>query len=84
MKGRSYYRDINLYFAYYFIFCILYYKQLFSSGPDFFNEIICEKTTNTNFNLTEFGKKNYYIEKKGNGYAIGTVQKGELWVTEAI
>ena len=62
---------IILYFAFY----IKQYKQWFSSGPDFFNETICEKTTNTNFNLTEFGKKNYYIEKKGNGYAIGTVEK---------
>ena len=43
--GKSYYRDINLYFVY-----DKKYKQWFTSGPDFFNEAICEKVTNRNFN----------------------------------
>ena len=64
--GKSYYRDINFYFVY-----DKQYKQWFTSGPDFFNETICEKVTNRNFNLKAFGKNIYYTEKKGNGYAIG-------------
>ena len=68
--GRSYYRDINLYFAY-----DRQNKQWFSSGTDFFNEAICEKVTNKNFILRQFGKKIYYTEKKGNGYAIGHVDQ---------
>ena len=72
--GKSYYRDINLYFVY-----DKQYKQWFTSGPDFFNEAICEKVTNRNFNLRVFGKKNFYTGKKGNGYAIGHVdQRGAL------
>ena len=63
--GKSYYRDINLYFVY-----DKQYKQWFTSGSDFFNEVICEKVTNRNFNLKVFEKKIYYTEKKGNGYAI--------------
>ena len=43
--GKSCYRDINLYFGY-----NKQYKQWFTSGPDFFNEAICEKVTNRNFN----------------------------------
>ena len=71
--GRSYYRDINL--------CFVYDRQnkqwnwFFSSGTDFFNEAICEKVTNRNFNLRDFVKNNYYTKKKGNGYAIGHVDQ---------
>ena len=64
--GRYYYRDINLYFVY-----DRQNKQWFSSGNDFFNEAICEKATSRSFILKEFGKKFYYTEKKGNGYAMG-------------
>ena len=64
--GKAYYRDINLYFVY-----DKQYKQWFSSGPEFFNEAICEKVRNKNFNLKAFAKKYYHDEKKGNGYAIG-------------
>ena len=72
--GCSYYRDINLYFVY-----DTQYKQWFSSRTDLFNEAICKKATNRKFNLIEFGKKFHYTEKKGNGYAIGTiVQKRAL------
>ena len=49
--GKSYYRDINLYFVY-----DKQYKQWFTSGPVFFNEAICEKVTNRNFNLKAFEK----------------------------
>ena len=47
--GKSYYRDINLLFVY-----DTKYKQWFTSGPEFYNEAICEKTTNKNFNLKAF------------------------------
>ena len=68
--GRSYYRDIHLYFAY-----DRQNKQWFSSGTNFFNAAICEKVTNRSFILREFGKKNYYTKKKGNGCAIGHVDQ---------
>ena len=45
------------------------------SGNDFFNGAICNKATNRNFNLREFATKFYYTEKKGNGYAIGTIEQ---------
>ena len=63
---KAYYRDINLYFVY-----DTQYKQWFSSGPEFFNGAICEKVRNKNFNLKAFARQYYYVEKKGNGYAIG-------------
>ena len=64
--GKAYSRDINLYFVY-----DTQYKQWFTSGPEFFDKVICEKTTNKNFNLKAFAKKYYYDEKKGNGSANG-------------
>ena len=64
--GKAYYRDINLYFVY-----DKQYKQWFSSGPEFFNEAICEKVRNKKFNLKAFARQYYDVEKKGNGYAIG-------------
>ena len=51
------------------------YKQWFSSGTDFFNEAICNKATNRNFNLREFANKFYYTKKKGNGYTIRTIEQ---------
>ena len=68
--GRAYYRDINFYFVY-----DTQYKQWFSSGPGFFNEAICEKVRNKNFNLKAFAKKYYHDEKKGNGYATGHINQ---------
>ena len=68
--GKCYYRDINLYFIY-----DKQYKLWSTSGPDFFKMRICENVTNANFNLKAFGKKIYYKEKKGNGYAIGHVDQ---------
>ena len=56
--GKSYYRDINLYFTY-----DTQYKQWFISGPNFCNEEICEKVTNRNFDLKAFGKK-FIIPKR--------------------
>ena len=41
------------------------------TGPEFFNEAICEKVRNKNFNLKAFARQYYHVEKKGNGYAIG-------------
>ena len=71
MLGRgggeeAYYTDLNLYFVY-----NTQNKQWFSSGPEFFNEAICEKVRNKNFNLKAFARQYYYVEKKGNDYAIG-------------
>ena len=51
------------------------YKQWFSSATDFFNEAIFNKATNRNFNLRAFAKKIYYTKKKGNAYAIGTIEQ---------
>ena len=65
MGGKAYYRDINLYFVY-----NTQYKKWFSSGPEFFNEAICEKVRNKNFNLKAIAGQYYDVEKKGNGYAI--------------
>ena len=64
--GKAYYRDINLLYVY-----DKQNKQWFTSGPEFFNETICEKVRNTNFNLKVFAIQHYHVEKKGNGYAIG-------------
>ena len=41
--GKTYYRDINLYFVY-----NTQYEQWFTSGSEFFNKAICEKATNKN------------------------------------
>ena len=46
-------------------------KQWLTSGPEFFNEAICEKVRNKNFNWTAFARQYYYVDKKGYGYAIG-------------
>ena len=64
--GKYYYRDINLFFVY-----DQANKQWFTSGAEFFNEAIWEKVRNKNFNLTAFARQYYYVDKKGNGYAIG-------------
>ena len=64
--GKAYYRDINLYFVY-----DKQNKQWFTSGPEFFNEAICEKVRNKNFNLKVFARQYYHVEIKGNYYAIG-------------
>ena len=53
------------------MYTIDHIKKWFSSGPEFFNEAICEKVRNKNFNLKAFGRQYYHVEKKGNGYAIG-------------
>ena len=77
--GRSYHRDINLYFVY-----DRQNKQWFSSGTDFFDEAICEKVTNRSFILREFGK-NFIIPKiKEMTMQLDMLIKGELWVIEAI
>ena len=70
--GKSYYRDINLYFVY-----DKQYKQWFTSGHDFFNEAICEKVTNRNFNLKAFGK---IIPKRKEITMQLVMNKGKLWV----
>ena len=67
---EAYYTDLNLYFVY-----NTQNKQWFSSGPEFFNEAICEKVRNKNFNLKAFARQYYYVEKKGNGYAIGHIDQ---------
>ena len=33
------------------------------------------KSKNKNFNLKAFARKYYYVEKKGNGYAIGHIDQ---------
>ena len=77
--GRSYYRDINLFFVY-----DRQNKQWFSSGTDFFNEAICEKVTNRSFILREFGKKFIIPKRKEMAMQWDMLTKGELWVIEAI
>ena len=72
---KSYYRDINLYFIY-----DKQYKQWFTSGPDFFNETICEKLINKNFNLTALGKKIIIPKRKETAMQLVMWIKGELWV----
>ena len=57
--GKAYYRDINLYFVY-----DKQYKQWFSSGPKFFNEAICEKVRNKNFNFKAFARQYYHVDKR--------------------
>ena len=69
LGGKAYYRDMNLYFVY-----DTQNKQWFSCGPEFFNEAICEKVGNKNFNLKAFARQ-YYVEKKGNGYAVGHIDQ---------
>ena len=67
---KAYYRDINLHFVY-----DKQNKQWFSSGPELFNEAICEKVRNRNFSLKEFATKYYQVDKKGNGYVIGDINQ---------
>ena len=64
--GKAYYRDINLLYLY-----DKQNKQWFTSGPELFNEAICEKVRNKNFNLKAFALQYYHVDEKGNGYAIG-------------
>ena len=64
--GKNYYRDLNLFYVYDTV-----NKQWFTSGSEFFNEAICEKVRNKNFNLTAFARQYCCVDKKGNGYAIG-------------
>ena len=64
--GKTYYRDINLLYV-----NDKQIKQWFTSGPEFFNEAICEKVRNKKFNLKAFGLQYYHVENRGNGYAIG-------------
>ena len=77
--GKAYYRDINLCFV-----KDKRYKQWFSSGPEFFNEAICEKVRNKKFNLKAFARQYYDVEKKGNGYAIGHLDQEKVWGIETI
>ena len=77
--GKAYYRDINLYFAY-----DTQYKQWFSSGPKFFNEAICEKVRNKNFNLKAFAIQYYHVEKKEMAMQLVICIKGKLWGIEDI
>ena len=63
---KAYHRDINLYFVF-----DKQRKQWFSPQPEFFNEAICKKVRNKNFNLKAFARQYYNVEKKGSGYAIG-------------
>ena len=78
--GKASYRDINLYFVY-----NRQYKQWFSSGPEFFNEAICEKVKNKNFNLKAFARQYYHVEKNRNGYAISHLdQKKALGNRESL
>ena len=73
-------RDINLYFVY-----NRQYQQWFSSGPEFFNEAICEKVKNKNFNLKAFARQYYHVEKNRNGYAISHLdQKKALGNRESL
>ena len=57
--GKAYYRDVNLLYVY-----DKQNKQWFTSGPEFFNEAICEKVRNKNFNLKGFAIQHYHVEKK--------------------
>ena len=50
----------------------------------FFNEAICKKATNRNFNLREFGKKIIMPKRKEIAMQLELLNKGELWVIEAI
>ena len=67
---KAYCRDINLYFVY-----NTQYKKWFWSWPEFFHEAICEKVRNKNFNLKAIAGQYYYVENKGNGYAIDHVDQ---------
>ena len=74
--GKAYYRDIKLYFVYH-----RQYKQWFSSGPEFFNEAICKKARNKNFNLKAFARQYYHVEKKKKETVMLLViwTKRKLW-----
>ena len=57
--GKAYYKDINLYFVY-----DTQHKQWFSSGLEFFNEAICQKVRNKNFNIKAFTKNIIMMKRK--------------------
>ena len=60
------------------------YKRWFSSATDFFNEAIFNKATNRNFNLRAFAKKFIIPKRKEMPMQLELLNKGELWVIEAI
>ena len=77
--GKAYYRDINLLYVY-----DKQNKQWFTSGPEFFNEAICEKVRNKNFNLKAFALQYYHVEKKEMAMQLVICIKGKLWGIEHI
>ena len=72
--GHQWYRDINLFFVFddtipdrFAGRC----QRWFSTNIDFFNEMMCQKTLNSNFKEFEFVKKYFHTDKKGDK-VIGT------------
>ena len=49
-------------------------QQWYSTNSDFFIEALCAKTTNQNFNESQFAKKYYNDDKKGQ-YVIGDFRR---------
>ena len=77
--GKAYYRDINLYFVY-----DKQYKQWFSSGPEFFNEAICKKVRNKNFNLKRLQENIIMMKRKEMAMQLAIWIKRKLWEIEDI
>ena len=77
--GRAYYRDINLHFVY-----NTQYKQWFSSGPEFFNEAICKKVRNKNFNLKRLQENIIMMKRKEMAMQLAIWIKRKLWEIEDI
>ena len=79
LGGKACYRDINLYFVY-----NTQNKQWFSSGPEFFNEAICEKVRNKNFNLKALRENVIMLKRKEMAMQLVILIKTKLWEIEDI
>ena len=72
--GHQWYRDINLFFVFDDTIPDRFAgrrQRWFSTNIDFFNEMMCQKTLNSNFKEFEFVKKYFHTDKKGDK-VIGT------------
>lgn len=72
--GHQWYRDINLFFVFDDTIPDRFAgrrQRWFSTNIDLFNEMMCQKTLNSNFKEFEFVKKYFHTDKKGDK-VIGT------------
>ena len=75
--GRQWYDEINLFFVKYETIPDRFIgrrQQWFNTNISFFTEAICAKVLDKNFNESQFAKKYYNVDKKGQ-YVIGNFRQ---------